>query len=389
MLDALIKSAKNAARELSDLDRLFQPENKRLRTLIFFGESGIFYRYYEDYIEHICANSDLDICYISSDDEDPIFESTNKRIKPFYIKNSLVTAFSRLDGKVLVIATPDLNSGAVKRAPDPVKHVYAFRGIASVHQAYRKTAFDHYDALLCVAPYQVAELHKMEEIYKLPAKELILTGYPLVERIYRDHLEFMKSAKTKSDLICLVAPTWDATGGNSSILDVCINELITELSKTPYQVWIRPHPEYAKRFPKKMNEIKKAIDRHKNISLQTSLSSMQILHEADFLITDHSSISMDYALGTQRQPLFIDTQLRVDNPQCCEVGIEPIENVYRSQLGLCLRPENMKDLAKMLEQILNSREEYSKSVPQMRDELVANWQHAARIGGDYILSLCV
>ncbi len=389
MFDSLIKSAKDAGRELSDLERLFQPENKRLRTLVFFGESGIFYRYYEDYIEYICAHSDLDICYISSDTEDPIFNSANKRIKPFYIKNSLATAFARLDCRVLVIATPDLNSSAVKRAPDPVKHVYAFRGIASVHQAYRKNAFDHYDALLCVAQYQISELRKMEELYRLPVKDLILTGYPLVERIYREHLNFKASAKEKAALVCLVAPTWDATGGKSSILDVCINELIAELSKTPYEVWIRPHPEYAKRFPKKMAEIKKAIDRHKNVSLQTSLSSMQCLHEADLLITDHSSISMDYALGTERQPLFIDTQLRVDNPQCGEVGIEPIENVYRDRLGVCLRPENMKDIGKKLEDILQSRDQYEQSVPAMREVLVANWQNAAQVGGNYILSLCL
>ncbi|OYV26964.1 MAG: hypothetical protein B7W98_02820, partial [Parcubacteria group bacterium 20-58-5] len=162
MLGNLINQAKDTAFEFSELERLMSLD-KAARRLVIYGESEIQYRYYEDYIDYLLANSDYDICYISSHRQDPIFADKRSRLKTFYSKNLLATLFSRLDSKVLVIANPDLNNGPIKRAPAPVHHVYAFRGIASVHQAYRLHAFDHYDSLLTVQQYQVDEIRKTEE----------------------------------------------------------------------------------------------------------------------------------------------------------------------------------------------------------------------------------
>jgi len=390
MFSGIIKSIGETAREFAELERLFSDENKVLRQLVFYGESPIQYRYYEDFIDHILKNSDYEICYLASDLDDPLFQNAEARIKPFFIKNTLKTAFARLDSKVLVIANPDLGTGAIQRAPDPVHHVLAFRGICSTHQGYRLGAFDHYDSMLCIAPYQIAELRKTEEIYGLKPKSLPLVGYPLLDRIYREHQKFeasfVKPAGEKT--ICLVAPTWDPFQ-KASIFNngTCAENLIDELAKTQLEVWIRPHPEFAKRYPKRLEQIARHAQKTTNTTLQMRLGSMESLHRADVLITDQSTISMDYALGTERAVIFINTPSRIDNPEFEKVGMEPVENSFRKEIGTAINLDQINTLPAVLAQIFADKEQFKKKIPALRDQLVANWQHSAAVGGDYILQL--
>jgi YidC/Oxa1 family membrane protein insertase len=387
MLGNLINQAKDTAFEFSELERLMALD-KNSRRLVFYSESDIQYRYYEDYIEYFLAHSDYDICYIASQRQDPIFSDKRPRIKPFYIKHLLNTAFSRLDSKVLLLANPDINNGPIKRAPEPVHHVYAFRGISSVHQGYRLGAFDHYDSLLTIQQYQVDEVRKTEEIYGLKPKHLPIVGYPLTERIWREHQKYIvgQEQRVKEKPVCLVAPTWDAVS-RSSLLDVCQGELIEHLGKSQFEVWLRPHPEYVRRFPDRMEKVEKACAKTNNVKTKLDLGSMYCLHEADILLTDHSSISMDYVLGTERPVVFVNTPVRLDNPEVGRLGLEPIETVYRSRLGKEVALSNLGAISDTLQASFEDRQVFKDGVPSLRSELVANWQKAAEIGGNYILDL--
>jgi YidC/Oxa1 family membrane protein insertase len=377
-------------REFLELEQLFKPENKDSRKIVFYVESPIQFRYYQDYFEYILGNSQLDICYLSSDENDPIFHQgnlkDNPRIKPFYLKNLLNTAFSRLDAKVLIIANPDLNKGSIKRAPDSVHHIYAFRGIASLHQGYRLGAFDHFDSLLCIGEYQVAEARATEKLYKQKAKELPVVGYPLTERLYREHQEFLKDNQSQAQAkpICLVAPTWDPFN-KASIMDCCIEELVDELAKTEFETWLRPHPEFAKRFPKRMQALQHKLTSLPNVTIQDKLASMECLHRASMLITDHSSISMDYVLATERPCVFINTPGRIDNKEWPKLGLEPVENQYRQKLGASIDLDKLNEVPAVISKLQTGKEEFKGSVAAMRDVLLANWQKAGAIGGQYIL----
>src|SRR5271155_5024217 len=133
MFKTIMENARQTAHEISEMERLFSAENKQLREIVVYAERDISWQYYVDFIEYILAHSDKRICYLSSDLNDPIFKTAESRIQPFFIKNTLSAVFEKLDARVLIMTTPDLNKGAVKRAPHPVQHVYAFHGISSIH----------------------------------------------------------------------------------------------------------------------------------------------------------------------------------------------------------------------------------------------------------------
>jgi YidC/Oxa1 family membrane protein insertase len=389
MFKTFVQNARQSAHEMTEIDRLFRSENKAIRELAIYSERDIYWNYYVDYIEQILARSDKTICYLSSDIDDPIFKTTQSRIKPFYIKNMLAAVFERLDSKVLIMTTPDLNKGAVKRAPGAVHHCYVFHGISSVHQSYRLGAFDAYDSLMCIAPYQVEEVRKTEALYGLKPKLLPVVGYPLVERIHREHQIFERNTSPHgvNEQICLIAPTWDYQG-KASLMDSCVDDMLEALAKSRFKVWLRPHPEYVKRFPKKIDLLRKQMSKYSNITLQMELGSMQCLHEADVLVTDHSGIAMEYVLGTDRPVLYIDTPTRTDNSECDRLNIEPIENKLRGSMGARLAPSEIKNIAGVLEKLIAEKDAFRQNVPNLRNQLVANWQHSAPIGCDFILGLC-
>jgi YidC/Oxa1 family membrane protein insertase len=389
LISKLVQNFKNYQREVADAESLLSDANKPFRNVVFYGESGIYYRYYQDYIDHILANTDLQIGYMTSDPNDPIFKLNEPRLKPFYIRTLLSAVMAKIDANALVLATPDLGKFAIKRASSKVHHIYAFRGVASTHLGYRQGAFDEYDSILCVGEYQVNELRKMEEMYKTPAKRLVVTGYPLIERIYKDHQEFLQntSSSSGSKPICLIAPTWSPFDRNTSILESCILDLIKALDGQDMNVWIRPHPEFMRRSLKQVENIQKLIARRPNFSVQMELSSFEVLHRADMLITDHSAISMDYALGTERPVLFIDTALREDNPQWKDLGLQPVERKFRDLLGRRLKPEEVNQAASVLTELNDSKDSFKEKLPAMRDELIANWMHSAQVGADHIISI--
>jgi YidC/Oxa1 family membrane protein insertase len=383
MFESILEFFQNTQREFRDMERLFAQDDNSMRKLVFYSERDIFYRYYEGYIESILASSDLDICYISSDPHDPIFRTDNKRIKPFYIRNLLSAVFSRLDCKALIMTAPDLNSGSIKRAPSPVHHVYVFHAISSIHQAYRLGAFDHYDTVFCVGPYQVDELRKTEELYSLKKKNLLLTGYPLLEKIYEEH-QSRKSTSRSERALCLIAPTW----GPSSIMEHCLDGLIDALAGSDLNVWIRPHPEFVKREPRRLQAIESRIAKCDNIKLQLSLGTFELLHQADVLVTEHSGISMEYALGTERPVIFIETPLRVDNPEWAKLDMVPVENACRSQLGVCVQLSEVSRIADIIKAAQAKTDDYRKLMPALRDKLVSNWQNSSPFGANYIIDLC-
>ncbi len=382
MNTGIVARTRQFFRELKDFQRLFAEENRSVRTLCFYSERDIYYRYYEGYIDYVLSKSDLDICYLTSDPDDPVFDSGNPRIKVFYINHLLVATFQRLDARVLVMTMPDLDLHHVKRSRNPVKHVYMFHGVGSIHLQYNKKAFDSYDTIFCLGPYDRKELLRAEEIYQLPAKELVETGYYWIEKIFRAHQRY--TAAGDGALRILVASSWH----DDNILAFCLTELLTALESSAYQVTLRPHPETIKRKRRLVESIQRRIEGRPNLTLELDMVSAMSIHQADLLITDWSAICFEYAFGTERPVLFIDTPCKVNNPDYRELGIEPIEFSARAEIGRALAPEELGSLTSTIDELISQRELYRKRIVSCRERTLSSWLMSDRVGGEHLIDLC-
>ena len=378
----IVSRTRHFFRELRDFQRLFAEDNQKARTLCFYSERDIYYRYFEGYIHYILSNSTLDICYLTSDPKDPAFALGNPRIKVFYIDRLLASAFQRLDGRALVMTMPDLDLYHVKRSRNGVNHVYMFHGVGSIHLQYNKKAFDAYDTIFCIGPYDRRELRRAEEMYRLPPKELVETGYSWIERIFRDHQ--MSPPPERGLPRVLVAPSWH----DENIFGFCLAELLEAFDDSTYQVTLRPHPETIKRKWELVRTIQDRIEGRPNLVLELDMVSGMSIHEADVLITDWSAISFEYAFGTERPVLFIDTPCKIQNPDYGELEIEPIEFSTRAEIGCTLTPEGLGALQATVDELISRRDHYRRQIVSCRERTLSRWLDSDRVGGEYLIELC-
>ncbi len=370
-------------RELADSMNLFEDKNKELRRLVFYSERDVYYQYYEGLIDYLLANSSLEICYITSDRNDPIFKTSNPRIKPFYVKYCLGLVLSKLDTRVVVMTMPDLNNFFIAKGESTAKFVYKFHAMISTHQQYRNGAFDHYDAIFCVGPHQVEEIRKRETMGGINPKQLVESGYHRLEAIYQEHQKLDAENPADATRTVLVAPTW----GDTSLLEAHLEEIIKAFVGCPFQVHLRPHPQSLSTKKNLLNDMKRLVQGHSNIHVEGDLTRKMTIHQADVLVTDRSGIAFEYAFGTERPVLFIDTPLKVSNPQCSELGIEPIENRLRHQIGVSLNVSEINRIADVCRDFLEYKDRYRSSIIELRSESIFNWLESSRVEGDYILGL--
>ena len=372
---------------LNDFNRFFDESNRTARTLVFYSEKGIYLRYYQGLIEEILANSDLEISYLTADIDDPIFKYDNDRIKPFFIRNFEASLFPKLDSKVIVMTLPDLNQFYIKKTTNrDVNHVYIFHAIGSTHLQYNYGAFDHYDTIFCVGPHQEREIQKTETLYDLNPKQLFEFGYPYLEQVYLEHQKFLKdNPRTEnSKKKILIAPTW----GKNCLLETCINQLISVLKNTDYEIYVRPHPEFVKRRGKVVNRIKKKVKNIANIHLELDLVSGINVHNADILITDWSGIAFEFAFGTERPVLFINTPLKIDNPKYQELAIEPLEVIARNKIGLTVDLDQIDQVGQILASFTSDFQKYHDQIVDFRNQYIYNWMKSAPTGAEQIIKLC-
>lgn len=356
----------------------YREVNELLRSkhsIVFYAESRYYFQYFDKLIRELLA-SGKQIIYLTSDSKDPLIPSTFAGMKVIYVKYMLGTLFSRLKADVMIMTMPDLGNFLFKRSPTVGKYIYLFHAAVSTHQQYRENAFYNYDAIFCTGSYQVVELRAAEVRYGLRQKELVPYGYPLINAI--NTKKGNTGIRDRQEKTILIAPSWFP----GCIFDTCIKELSEALSHSAYRVIVRSHPEYEKRRKNDFKQLRRLISRYDNISLDTEPDVTTRLFDSDFLITDRSGIAFEYALGIGRPVLFIDTELKEMNKEWRKLGIEPIENSLRGQLGISILP---KDVNHILETIsmLESDSTFSERMKALEQSL---FFHSYREGLHFISS---
>jgi YidC/Oxa1 family membrane protein insertase len=182
----------------------------------------------------------------------------------------------------------------------------------------------------------------------------------------------------------LVAPSWH----DENILALCLEPLVAALGGGPYDVVVRPHPEDVKRRARLVADVEQRLRAHPNLTLELPGVAGTSIHEADVLVTDWSAISFEYAFGTERPVLFVDTPCKVHNPNYAELGIEPIEFSSRKRLGRAIEPGEVSGIGAVVADLLGRREAYRAQIVAFREETLFHWMRAAQVGGDALLALC-
>lgn len=372
--------SENRKRERKDYKRFFSVLNKHL---VFYSVSNGFYKYFKGVIEYLLEHTNITIHYITSDPNDNIFEmeKEHSQIRAYYIgENRLITLMMKMDADMVVMTMPDLENYHIKRSyvRDDVEYVFMQHSMGSNNMVMRKGCMDHFDTIFCADTYQMLEVRETEKVYGLPPKNLVEMGYPLIDELRENYVGMQHVENEKKKI--LIAPSWQ----EDNIIDSCLEKLLDALKNGQYEIIVRPHPQEV-RLKAEYMEVVRQKYASDHVVIQTDFTSNSPIIEADLLITDWSSISWEYAFATLRPVLFIDTPMKVMNPDYQKIDIVPLNILLRDKLGKRLKTDQMDRVAETVDYLLDHRLQYKEQINMLAHKYVYNLGTSAEVGADYII----
>ena len=364
-------------KELKKFEKLSDDE----RSIVFYAENQASINHFRLLISELTEEKNLQICYVTSVKNDPIFSSKNKNINTFYIGDGITRTkfFLTLKAKILIMDMPDLQTFHIKRSKVyPVHYVYIFHSMFSTHSYLRKGALDNYDTIFCVGYHHEKEIRATEERYGLKEKKLIKYGFGRLDTLLQEKQKF-QNTYTKDKNLILITPTY----GEKNLLQICGKELIEILLKANFTVMLRPHYRIFKDSKKLINSIIENFGNHHNFILEKGVIPSDKFHNSKCLISDWSGISLEYAFTFERPVVLIDTPKKILNPDSGDITMEPIEISIRENIGHVVSTNNLEKIPEIIKNLENENL-LSEQIRKIRSETVYNIGNSAKIGAEII-----
>ena len=354
------------------------------KELVFYALSAGQYKYYKNTIEYILDNSDIIIHYLTNDPNDNVFEKKHPKLVPYYAGESKTVALLiKLDCKMFVTTVQDFHTYHLKRTMvrKDTEYIHIPHGPASLHLTAREAAYDHFDTFFCTGPHQADELRRREEMKNLPKKTLVKAGYGLLDQL----IELYDKNETNEKPTILIAPSWQA----DNIFDLCLDDLLESLFARGWQIILRPHPQYLRVFPE---DFEKIASRYKTkidaceLKLDTDFLDSRFIFSSDVLITDWSGIAFEFSFTTKRPSVFINTPMKVLNPNYEKYGLEPTDIFWRRKLGISIDIHEIRKTGQEIMGLLANKDGYKTQIEEVANEYIYYHGRSGEAGGKYIIA---
>ena len=376
-------------KERNDIDK-FNKLDLDERSIVFYSENSvILYPYVEEIIREL-QNRDQKVCYLTSSKDDPILKNKNENVRVFYIGDSELEKmkfFLRLKAKMLIMTMPDLGSYHIKRSKVfPVHYVYVFHTITSTHMVFQKNAFDQFDSMFCVGPYQIQELRATEQLYNLKQKNLVECGSGLIDKLIRSRSSLPQqqnflSKNNKKNI--LIAPSW----GKQNLLESIGIELVKILLDAGYYVTVRPHPMTIKKSPKIIKQILEKFEKNPDFLLDTNTSSFEQLFSSYALITDWSGIGHEYAFVCERPVIYVDVPKKDYNKEYEKIGLVPFEISIRDKIGEIIAVQNIETIPERIEFLYEPSNNFENKIQKIRNDSIFNIGESGKVTANEIIRI--
>ena len=377
------RAKENAKREKADYKRFFKIVNKHF---VIYSERSGFYKYFESLINGLKKKSNITIHYVTSDPDDAIFKlaETDPKIKPYYIgQKKLITLMMRMDADIVAMTTPDLDNYYIKRSlvRKDVEYIYVPHDMMSVHMGFRKAALDYFDTIFCTGEHVAREVRKTEQVYSLPEKTLVKFGYPLEEKLEKAYEDMDKTPHTKREI--LIGPSWQ----EDNLLDSCVDTLIEQLMCDENHITVRPHPEYVKRYPEKIRLLteKYAGVPDEKLTFELDFTTNRSTYSSDLLITDWSAIAYEFCFSTKKPVLFVNTKIKMENPEWEKLGLTPAEIYLRNEVGVALEKSDLGRTKAVADELMASGEKYKEKITALLHKHLYSYGTDGAEGVRYVL----
>ncbi len=318
------------------------------KKFVFYSEGKFYNFHYYEFLTLLAEKCNKKIHYLTSDPDDLIFEG-HENIDTIYIGDGILKfiVLSTIKCDFFITTLTDIGKNILKSA-NCKNYIYFFHSFASTNQIYRFEAFKHYDHILCVGKYHFEEIKEFEKKFKFPSKKIIKCGY-----FYLDYLLSNSSLILKEKNQILFAPSWNYKKKN--LFNDFGEKIIESILQLNFKLIFRPHPEILKRCEKKFNGIIKRFKNKNNFSVDLSKCPKKSLEKSEILITDNSTISMEFLFVFRRPTIYINYQEKIHNINFKKSDIVPFEKKVKMKFGTEIDAVNLHTLQNVIKKVQKKR----------------------------------
>ena len=364
----------------------FKKLDEKDSSIVFYLEKESDFIFFKPVVEKLTQEYDTKICYVTSSKTDPMLSCNDKNILPFYIGDGIARSnfFINLKATIIVMTMPDLETFHIKRSKVyPVHYVYIFHSLNSTQRAYTNTAFDNFDTIFCTGNYQIIEIQERERKFNLNKKKLVKHGYGRLDTLINEARSTDIRKSTSNNKVVLIAPTW----GPNGLIETKGQEIVHILLDSGFNVILRPHPMTIKKSNNIIQKIEKEFKDNLNFKLETDIRNTESLFLCDCMISDWSGVAIEYAFVFEKPIFYVDTPQKINNPEHHQIGLVPLEEKIRLQIGEVLSLSQLSLMPSKINQLLQSQNKFKEKIQKIREETVFNIGNAGKQGAEYLLAL--
>jgi len=245
-------------------------------------------------------NRKVTLLYLTSAQDDPVFDTSWSFVKPEYIGEGN-RAFARLNmlrAGICLMTTPGLDVYQLKRSK-MVKHYSHILHIPCDATLYRLFGLDYFDSVLLTGDYQAEDIRILEQQRNIPQKKLVTVGCSYLD-VYAEKIKNIPTEENHPFTV-LVSPSW----GASALLTRYGEKLLDPLSASGWRIIIRPHPQSKKSESAMLERLQARYKDNNNIVWDYERENIYSLKKADIMISDFSGIIFDYMFLCDKPVLYV------------------------------------------------------------------------------------
>ncbi|MBE6464857.1 MAG: CDP-glycerol--glycerophosphate glycerophosphotransferase [Eggerthellaceae bacterium] len=268
--------------------------------IAIFSDSKRYWNVFEPICDEL-ERREVPASYLTASPDDPALNKTYSHVKCAFIGegNKAFAYLNMLKSNIVLSTTPGLDVYQWKRSRDVSWYAHVFHALGDATM-YRMFGLDYYDAVLLAGPCQTEQIRALENLRKLPEKELVTVGLPHLDAM-QERLQSAPALPPHPTTV-LLAPSW----GASAILSRYGGRIIESLLKTGYHVIVRPHPQSFESESDLMERLMKEFPASDTLEWNRDNDNFDVLRRSDIMISDFSGVIYDFALIFDRPVIYTE-----------------------------------------------------------------------------------
>ena len=277
-------------------------DDSRKIPICIFSEGKRYWNVFKPVLDEF-EKRGKDIHYLTASPDDPALTSDYKHVHAEFIGegNKAISKMNLINADLVLSTTPSLDVFQWKRSKTASYYVH-LPHMPNDITTYKMFGLDFYDAVLLSGSYQEDEIRRLESMRSIPAKEIVLTGIPYLDKMKERLDSTSRDDITEKERTVLLAPSW----GSNGILTAYGASFIESLIKTDYRIIIRPHPQSFTSEKDLIDRLMKHFPESDRLRWNRDSDNFDVLNEADILISDFSGVIFDFALVFNKPVIYTE-----------------------------------------------------------------------------------